>query len=382
MHSPRARYEADLSRPGFLQDPAQAMAVARLDALHGQLAPLSRSGLAPATEANPGRAHWLSRWLGGARGSAPSPALPGARGLYLWGGVGRGKTYLMDCFHDSLPGSHRLRLHFHRFMREVHRDRRALGEVQRPLERIADGIARRAAVLCLDEFHVSDITDAMILAGLLEALFARGVVLVTTSNEEPVNLYRGGLQRERFLPAIDLLRAHCEVLNVDGGCDYRLRALERAPLWVHPLGADADGALARLFAEVAGAAGEEGGAFTVDDREIPLVRAGGGAGWFTFADLCQAARGAGDYIEVARCFHTVVLARVPAFSAGMDDPVRRFITAVDEFYDRGVKLVVSAEQPLDAISVSGRLAFSFARTVSRLREMQSHEYLERPHAPD
>jgi len=378
---PRARYQADLAREGFIADPAQAHAVERLEALHARLAPLTQSGLsAAAPPPGAGGAHWFGRWLRPSPGTGVSAAPP--RGMYLWGGVGRGKTYLMDCFHDTLPGPHRLRLHFHRFMREVHRERRALGDVERPLARIAERIAARSAVLCLDEFHVADITDAMILGGLLEALFARGVTLVTTANERPADLYRGGLQRERFLPAIALLEQCCEVLNVDGGCDYRLRALERAPLYLHPLGPHADAALGRLFHELAGSRVEAGGRFSVDDRALALVLCGGGVAWFTFADLCEAARGAADYIEIARCFHTVVISGVPHLGAGMDDPARRFITVVDEFYDRGVKLILSAECPLEGLYAGVRLAFAFERTRSRLQEMQTHAYLERPHAPD
>jgi cell division protein ZapE len=381
---PRARYEADLARAGFLADAAQARAVERLEALYRRVAPSTSTGLTPPVRSSASTdRRWLGRWLRpGSAASAAGLPIATPRGLYLWGGVGRGKTYLMDCFHESLPGPYRMRLHFHRFMREVHRERRALGEVARPLERIAGHIAERAAVLCLDEFHVGDITDAMILGGLLEALCARGVTLVTTANERPADLYRGGLQRERFLPAIALLERCCEVLNVDGGQDYRLRALEREALYLHPLGPATDAALERLFGELAGGGGASGGAFSVDDRELPLVRSGGGVAWFTFADLFQAACGAVDYIEVARCFHTVIVSGLPTLTAGMDDPARRFITAVDEFYDRGVKLILAAECPLTALQPSGRLAFAFERTRSRLREMQTHAYLERPHAPD
>ncbi len=378
---PRARYEADLARLGFIADAAQARAVERLQALHDSLAPLSVEGLRPlASSATPRGKRWLGRLL--RSGGRPAESATAVRGLYLWGGVGRGKTYLMDCFHDALPGPYRLRVHFHRFMREVHRERRKLGDGARPLDQIAGNLAARAAVLCLDEFHVADITDAMILAGLLEALFARGVTLVTTANERPADLYRGGLQRERFLPAIALLETHCDVLNVDGGCDYRLRALEREPLYLHPSGPEAHAVLVRLFKELAGGPGEAGGSFSVDDRVLPLVQSGGGVAWFTFTQLCEAACGAVDYIEVARCFHTVVISEVPCLGPGMDDPARRFITAVDEFYDRGVKLILSAACPLESLYPGGRLAFAFQRTRSRLQEMQSHAYLERPHAPD
>ena len=378
---PRARYQADLARKGFVADPAQARAVEHLEALHARLDPLTRTGLVP-TIATPAAlpTRWLRRWWRTPSGAVATPTAP--RGLYLWGGVGRGKTYLMDCFHDALAGPHRLRLHFHRFMREIHRERRALGDVARPLERIAERIAARTAVLCLDEFHVADITDAMILGGLLEALFARDVTLVTTANERPADLYRGGLQRERFLPAIGLLERCCEVLNVDGGCDYRLRALEREPLYLHPLGPSGEAALGRLFHELAGGGGEVGGHFSVDDRDLPLLRSGGGVAWFTFAELFEAARGAEDYIEIARCFHTVLISGVPFLGPGMDDPARRFVTAVDEFYDRSVKLIILAECPLAGLYGGRRLAFAFERTRSRLEEMQTHAYLERPHAPD
>lgn len=356
--SPQQRYRQDLSRPEFVHDPAQAAAVAHLQALYEALL------------AGPARPWWRF-W------QSPAPV----RGLYFWGGVGRGKTYLMDNFYESLPFDRKMRVHFHRFMRRVHADLKRLAGTPNPLVQVAAGIAGEARVICFDEFFVSDIGDAMILAGLLEELFARGVTLVATSNIPPQELYKDGLQRSRFLPAIALLLQHTQVVNVDGGVDYRLRALEQADVYYSPLDERATRALGEAFARLcpAGAEVKEGVRLDIEGRPIVARRLADDVAWFDFAVLCDGPRSQNDYIELSREFHTVVLSGVPVFTAERDDQARRFINLVDEFYDRHVKLVVSAAAPLEALYASGRLGFEFARTRSRLLEMRSREYLARPH---
>ena len=304
-------------------------------------------------------------------------------GLYFWGGVGRGKTYLMDNFYDSLPFDHKMRAHFHRFMRRVHGDLKQLDGVKNPLEKVADRIAAEARVLCFDEFFVSDITDAMILGTLLELLFRRGVTLVATSNIVPDDLYQNGLQRSRFLPAIKLLNEHTEVVNVDGGVDYRLRALSRAELYYSPLDAGAETALQSAFVDLVPAAGEARQQIMIDieGRGIAARSVGEDVVWFDFAAICDGPRSQNDYIEIAREFHAVLVSDVPQMGRSNDDQARRFINMVDEFYDRHVKLVLSVAVPLEQIYGGGHLDFEFQRTRSRLLEMQSHEYLARPHRP-
>lgn len=377
--SPVQRYRLDLATPGFASDPAQARAVAALEDLYQRLvkAPAEQPVVA-ATRKTLGQ-----RLLG--YSSAPAAAVvvrPAARGMYLWGGVGRGKTYLMDCFFESLPDQRKRRVHFHRFMRGVHQDLRGIRDEQRPLARVAERMAAEATVLCLDEFHVSDITDAMLLAGLLEALFAAGVVLVTTSNEAPRDLYRNGLQRARFLPAIGLLERHCQVLHLDSPVDYRLRTLERASLYFTPPGAASDAAIAALIHDLAGQAGVSGLTLMVEERPLPARSLAPGVVWFDFPVLCAAPRAAADYIEIGRCFHTVVISDIPQLDASQDDEARRLMIAVDEFYDRNVKLVLSASVPPALLYAGERLRGGFARTVSRLLEMQSHDYLAREHRSD
>jgi cell division protein ZapE len=355
-------YHESLRQHGYRPDPAQEHAVARLDDLRRRL---------EAVHAPP--AGLLGRLLRGTRRDAAA-----VRGLYLWGGVGRGKTFLMDLFHASLAVPAR-RHHFHRFMKDVHGRLRQLRDVEDPLARVAATIAAEARVLCLDELFVSDIADAMLLGGLFEGLDAGGVTLVFTSNAPPAELYRDGLQRSRFLPAIALIERCTETVNVDAGNDYRLRQLEKAPLYIDSAGEFADAALALRFEEIAGEPGAVGGALEVEGRTIPVRRRGAGVVWFDFEAICLGPRGTADYVEIARDFHTVVVSGVPVFEDGANDPARRFIALVDEFYDRNVKLVVSAAAPADRLYRGERLAFEFERTRSRLAEMQTHEYLARPH---
>lgn len=361
MSTPLERYRAAIASGTHQPDLAQAAAVQALDELHRRL--IDRDAKAS-----------LPRWLR----SLFSEQKP-VQGLYLWGGVGRGKTWLMDLFHESLPFERKRRVHFHRFMREVHRSLKALGDVRDPLERVADDIAHDARVLCFDELYVADIGDAMILGTLFEALFARGVALVATSNQPPQDLYRDGLQRTRFLPAIAALERHTRVIEVAGETDFRLRALERAALFHTPADAAADARLAQDFERIAGDPGRADTELEVEGRPIAARRLADGVAWFDFAALCDGPRGASDYIELARTFHTVIVSGVPRMDALRDDEARRFVTLVDEFYDRNVKLALSADAPLDGLYAGERLRFEFQRTQSRLLEMQSHEYLAEPH---
>lgn len=368
MPTPLQRYQRDLERPDFSHDPAQQQAVECLQRLYDELCATPQ--LVPSG---------LKAKLGGLFGRNPAP--PVIRGLYFWGGVGRGKTYLMDTFFDTLPFENKLRAHFHRFMQRVHRDLKALDGEKNPLVLVADRIADEARVICFDEFFVTDITDAMILAGLFERLFERGVVLVATSNIVPDGLYKDGLQRARFLPAIALLKERTEVVNVDGGTDYRLRTLAQAELYHWPLDAAADVSLMDSFQRLAPEQPREKESLDIEGRSIAARYVADDVAWFEFAELCDGPRSQYDYIELARIFHAVVLSNVPQLGAGKDDQARRFINLVDEFYDRNVKLVVSAEVALEQLYAGGRLEFEFERTCSRLLEMQSEDYLALEHRP-
>jgi len=361
-----AAYQRELVRHGYAPDPAQQAVVTRLESLRVEL---ERSALL--------KPAFADRLLARLRRPPPPASI---RGLYLWGGVGRGKTFLMNLFHFGLAVPSR-RMHFHRFMQEAHALLRTHRDEADPLASVAAEIAGDSRVLCFDELAISDIADAMILAGLFTALVGRGVALVFTSNFAPRELYRGGLQRQRFLPAIDLIERHTEVLALDGDTDYRLRELEREPLYIHAGSPESEALLARRFEAIAGQAGEAGGEIDIESRQIPVRRQAAGVIWFDFAELCDGPRSQADYIEIARGFHTVLVSRVPRFDATTDNQARRFIGLVDEFYDRGVKLVLSAEAPPTELYRGERLAFEFNRTASRLAEMQTHAYLEQVHRP-
>jgi len=305
---------------------------------------------------------------------------PPVRGLYLWGPVGRGKTWLMDLFFDSLPPGCGQRVHFHRFMQRIHQGLRDLGRSQDPLPRLAARWAAQAEVLCLDEFFVSDIADAMLLAGLLESLFSRGVTLVTTSNCHPTDLYRDGLQRAKFLPAVAMIKQHTRVLELAGDTDFRLRILEQSEIFHHPLDEASDRVMAVAFDRMA-ADCEMNHDLDINGRNFHARRRGDGVIWFEFEELCEKPRGAIDYIEIARAFNTVVVSNMPQLAEEDANAARRFITMIDEFYDRNVKLLMSAEVPIVELYTGSRLAFEFERTTSRLTEMQSHDYLALPHVP-
>ncbi|HWV04346.1 ATPase [Burkholderiaceae bacterium 26] len=303
------------------------------------------------------------------------PDLP--RGVYMWGGVGRGKSFLMDAFYSCVPLVRKTRLHFHEFMREVHRQLEELRGRADPLDELARRIAKRYRLICFDEFHVSDVADAMILHRLLDQLFANGVQFVMTSNYRPDLLYPDGLHRDRVLPAIALLQEKLDVLNVDAGVDYRKRAMEQVQAYYTPLGAKANSALRDAFAAVAEVPNESP-VLRIEHREIRAARKAGGVVWFDFATLCGGPRSQNDYLEIASRFHTVILADVPKMTPRMASEARRFTWLIDVFYDHKVKLLMSAEVPADELYTEGQMANEFHRTVSRIVEMQSREYLEAP----
>lgn len=304
----------------------------------------------------------------------------GLKGLYLWGGVGRGKTYLLDTFFEALPAGRAHRTHFHRFMREVHEQLTALKGEKNPLETVASRLRSQAEVLCFDEFFVSDITDAMILGGLLRALFARGTVLVATSNIPPDDLYRDGLQRDRFVPAITMMHEHMDVLEIDGGTDYRLRTLERANLCYVPLGTAAEQALERYFRElVRSHEVTEDAVLMVEGRSMRARYVAEDTCWFEFRELCEGPRSQRDYLVIASEYHAVLLSNVPVMGPASEDAARRFINLIDVLYDRRVKLILSCADRLENIYQGRRLVFEFQRTLSRLHEMQTRTYLALPH---
>jgi cell division protein ZapE len=363
MQSPLDRYLTDLQKPGFQEDAAQRLAVERLQKLYHELLQSSPKA-------------WWRRWLSSENEEVIT-------GVYLWGGVGRGKTYLMDTFYEALPFEQKMRTHFHRFMRHVHAELTRLKGQKNPLEKVADALAEKTKIICFDEFFVADITDAMILGNLLRALFSRGVVFVATSNIQPDGLYENGLQRERFLPAITLLKTHTDSVNIDSGIDYRLRALTKVELYHSPLDQSAAAALQRCFSDLVPSSSSvmRNLVLEVEGRNISALAASDDVVWFDFMALCDGPRSQNDYITLAKEYHAVILSDIPALGRHNDDQARRFIYLVDEFYDRRVKLVISAALPLVELYGEGKLRFEFNRTVSRLLEMQSREYLSWAHRP-
>jgi cell division protein ZapE len=311
--------------------------------------------------------------MGGKKKTAP-------KGLYMWGGVGRGKTWMMDLFFDSLPFEEKQRIHFHRFMARVHAALKENKDEVDPLDLIARQWADGCRLLCFDEFFVSDIADAMLLAGLFESLFAQGVVLVATSNVHPDELYRDGLQRSRFLPAIEMLKKHNRVLHVEGETDYRLRILKKSELYHFPLDDKADQILMDNFHNMSGGC-ELAISLEVNGRHLLSRMRGDGIIWFDFEELCEKPRSTSDYIEISRSFNTVLISGLPILDESNSDAARRFINLVDEFYDRNVKLLLTAQTEVAGIYEGKRLEIEFQRTKSRLTEMQSHQYLAKPHLP-
>jgi cell division protein ZapE len=357
---PSERYALGIAQRRWEDNGAQRAVLTELDRIHVELLDARR---AP-------EPRWWQPWL--------RPALP-VQGLYLWGAVGRGKTFLVDLLFQSVPIERKLRLHFHRFMGRVHAELRKLEGHSDPLRDVAAHFAAQARLLCLDEFFVTDIGDAMLLSGLLQHLFERGTTLVTTSNIEPAQLYRDGLQRAKFLPAIALLEQHCRVAALIAAQDYRLRELSRAGVYFTPPGAAAERALDACFERIAPGTRRPEAQIDVNGRGIPVKRRADGVIWFDFDALCEGPRSVADYIELAQSFNTVLISGVPQFSPQMEDAARRFIDLVDEFYDRGVNLVLSAAVPIVELYDGDRLRAEFARTRSRLIEMQSSEYLARAH---
>ena len=301
------------------------------------------------------------------------------RGLYLWGGVGRGKSFLMDAFFDSVPIERKSRVHFHRFMQDIHHRLRDLQGQENPLLQVARDLSQQLRLLCLDEFHVTDIGDAMLMRNLLRGLFDQGLVLVTTSNQKPDNLYRDGLQRAQFLPAIALIKQHLEILHVDGSADYRLRVLEKGGVFHFPADAAADAAMAQTFEAIAGGPGERDVELEIEGRVVRALRTGPSVAWFRFAELCGGPRGQADYIELARRFQTVLISEVQRLGPREADRRRRFTWLIDEFYDRRVNLILSAEAHLTELLQTVAGDVEAERAASRLVEMQTRQYLSEAH---
>ena len=352
--SVRSAYEAELQLRGYASDPAQLRAVEALERCAAEWAGYKEK-----------RSNSFKKLIN-------RPAIP--RGVYMHGGVGRGKSFLMDCFYNAVPIKRKTRLHFHEFMREVHRELRDLQGTVNPLDELGRRMSLRYKLICFDEFHVAEITDAMILYRLLAALFDNGVGFVTTSNFAPDALYPNGMHRDRILPAIELLKANLEVLSVDNGTDYRSITLEQLKLYHMPLGEAADTAMTDAFERLAEARDEDP-VLHIESRQIRARRKAGGVVWFDFKTLCGGPRSQNDYLEMASQFHTVLLSDVPHMPVRMASEARRFTWLVDVLYDRRVKLIMSAEVPPEALYTEGPLAHEFPRTISRLNEMQSTQYL-------
>ena len=365
---PLQRYQLDLESNAISVDAAQQAMVDHLQKLYEQIIQTESVSSGPLG--------WLKQRL------FPSEQATGPiQGLYIWGGVGRGKTYLMDMFFESLPGESKMRTHFHRFMQRVHRDLASLQGHKNPLEKVADQIAGESRVVCFDEFFVRDIGDAMILAGLLEALFKRQVILIATSNIEPDRLYEDGLQRQRFLPAIAFIKEHTQTIEIQSGVDYRLRSLTQATLYHCPITTATEAKLMACFYELAPEASQvhKDAEIEILERRIGTQYVSEDVVWFAYEQICEGARSAFDYVELAKIYHAVILSGVPQMEENASDSARRFISLVDELYDRRVKLVISAEVPIAELYSGEKLRFEFERTESRLIEMQSQAYLGDQH---
>lgn len=365
MQTPIDKYTSDLEQEEFNFDPAQKAAVMHMQKLFEALLEQSSK----------------SNFFQKIKSIFKIQNNQQIKGLYFWGGVGRGKTYLVDSFYECLPFEDKVRIHFHRFMQNIHKELKSLDNVENPLIIIAQRLSEQTRILCFDEFHVSDITDAMLLGGLLEALFERGVVLVATSNQHPDQLYLGGLQRERFLPAIELIKENTDVVNLDSGVDYRLQFLDHAEIYHAPLDDMADAILEDDFNHISPDVGSRGESLEIEGRSIQTIRCGDGVVWFDFKALCDGPRGAADYIELARQYQTVLISNIPIMDDYENDILKRFITLVDEFYDRNVKLIITAASNPEGLYKGKRLIEPFKRTISRLEEMRTHDYLAKQHIP-
>jgi len=361
--TPLGVYQRDLEKPEFFADSSQQQAVEKLQRLYDQL-----------LETRSPKKSILQRF-GLLIGKQRAPIT----GIYFWGGVGRGKTWLVDTFYDCLPFKNKQRIHFHRFMHDVHAKLKQLRNKTDPLDIIARDWASRVQVLCFDEFVVNDVADAVILARLTRGLFTRGVTIVATSNVEPKNLYEGGLQRDLFLPAIDLIYQYTEVFNLDGGRDYRLEFLDRAETYLFPCDQKAIAGLKYNFERLAPDEGKVNSEILVNNRPINTVRVAEGVVWMEFKELCGGPRSPSDYIELAMCYHTILISAVPQMTRYTDNEARRFINLIDVLYDHNVNILIAADCTVDELYIGTRLVFQFQRTISRLTEMQSHDYLAQPH---
>jgi cell division protein ZapE len=358
--TPREQYHHDIKQRQFCSDPLQLEALDRIEDLYQRIitTPPYTPGL-------------FDRLLK----RAPEPV----RGLYLWGGVGRGKTYLMDLFFNALPFKEKQRLHFHRFMQQIHAELQALPKSPDPLLIVAKSLAQQMRVLCLDELHVHDIGDAMLLGRLLEALFNNGVILVTTSNIPADQLYKNGLQRERFLPAIEQLKRHTESFYLDGRIDYRTQLLEKAGVYHLSDSDGSDAALKEYFLALAPEPNFNSSGLQINNRTIATRAESDDVVWFSFKELCETARSAADYIEISRLYHTVIISDIPAMTEAVDDAAQRFIHLIDALYDHNVNIIISAAVPINQLYHGRRHQFAFQRTISRLQEMGSRRYHNQPH---
>lgn len=364
MNSPISRYLEDLEKPDFRKDPAQRLAVDNLQRLFEEL-------LAYQPE--------QKSWLASIFNKQPAPQT--IKGLYFWGGVGRGKTYLMDTFYHCLPFQEKKRYHFHVFMQEVHELIKGYRDKKDPLVHVAREMGQNVRVLCFDEFVVNDVADAVILSKLMEQLYSMGVILVATSNVEPKHLYKNGLQRDLFIPAIKSIYTNTDVLNIDGGTDYRLEFLNKADIYFTPLNEASEKGLATNFAQLSPDDGKPNHPIFVLGREVQTVHWADGICWFWFKELCETARSQNDYIEIARRFHSIILQGVPQLDSLKADSARRLINLVDVFYEHNIKLIISAAVTVEDLYIGNnpQVKFEFERTKSRLFEMQSKEYLSKPH---
>ncbi|TXJ04753.1 MAG: cell division protein ZapE [Acinetobacter sp.] len=356
--SPLEKYTQAIESGQFMPDEAQAQAVQELDRVWKELFTRYKSTKTA-----------FRRFR---RQTSP-------KGVYMWGGVGRGKTWLMDQFYDSIPFRRKTRLHFHHFMQQVHKELNKLSGQRNPLELVADQIYKNAVVICFDEFFVSNVTDAMILSDLFQKLFERGVTLVATSNIAPEGLYKNGIHRDRFLPTIALVQQHCAVLNVDAGVDYRLRVLKQAQLFKHPLRADAHAWMNERFQALTHTQMPCNTSIIINSRVVETLGHTEDVLWCEFSELCFKPRSPADFIEIANIYNTVLVSNVPHLTDFLSEGTRRFIYLVDEFYDRGVKLLLTSEDSIVELYQGERLAFEIERTRSRLLEMQSDEYLHSEH---
>ncbi|EGE25561.1 cell division protein ZapE [Moraxella catarrhalis] len=362
--TPLERYQAALATGDFSEDAVQLAAVTYMDNLYHEIIKSQDSS----------GGGWFSSLF------KSKPVMP--KGLYMWGGVGRGKTWMMDMFYESLPIKRKIRMHFHHFMQRVQRELVALQGQADPLKKVADIIHQEAVVICFDEFFVSNVSDAMILGDLFSMLFDRGITLVATSNIEPSGLYKNGIHRDRFLPAIAQVEKHTTVMNIDAGIDYRLRLLKQAKLYSSPLTDDTKDWLSERFDTLAGGQTISTSPIVIGGRNIDIIKRTETMLLADFRALCMQPRSAADFIEIANDFDTVMVDNVPALNDTLMDPTRRFIYLVDEFYDRRVKLLIRAEQSILTLYQGEKLAFEIERTRSRLLEMQSEEYLAEEHRLD